>query len=616
MRTFVGYILLILMIPFLFVLIFLSYSEWTEAKSVKQILAEHTPIEQIKLQQTSYLTDGAGEVISEITNGQDRIYLEDDQIPSFLKQVFIVAEDRHFYEHTGVNVMAISRALIANSQSDDIEQGGSTITQQLARNLYLTNEKTYNRKLSELLYSYQLEQTLSKSEILELYINAIYFQNGVYGIEAAAQFYFSKTVNDLTRAELAFLAAIPNNPSLYDPLVHFEQTKKRQVRLLNQMVEENNLTQAEFDQLTNEPVILHVSERIDRYPDYVTYVQKEFKDLVAAQEGLTRSLQSSDTETRNKAEQQLEEKTTELLQSGITIHTALDPAIQEISQKAIQAELNDTEIEGAAVVIQHHTHKLVSLIGGTNYKKNSFHRAYQSYRQPGSAIKPLLVYAPYLEETGAPLTSTISSEAYCENGYCPKNYSGIGYGNVTLLKAFAQSYNTTAVRLLEKTGINTSFSYLKPFDFQKVVKKDHVLPAAVGGFTYGMSPLELTSAYTSFQDGTYQPARAIVKVTTREGDVLLEWKDQVQTVWSTQTTTKMRTLLHEVMVNGTAKNAYVPTSYIGGKTGTTNNVNDLWFVGLTEDYTTGVWVGYDLPQSMEHIQSSSPHLTIWRNINK
>ena len=226
-------------------------------------------------------------LISEISLSKKRINLRNREIPSFLKELFVVTEDRQFYQHAGIDAAAISRALLINSNSNSIEQGASTITQQLARNLYLTQEKTYNRKITELLYAYQMERILSKQEILDLYINAIYFNNGVYGIEAASQFYFSQSATKLSKAELAFLAAIPNNPEKYNPLKHFDATKTRQERILKQMVQENKLTKKEYEQLVQEKIILKVRSSIDLYPDYVTYVHQELKELVATNEGLT-----------------------------------------------------------------------------------------------------------------------------------------------------------------------------------------------------------------------------------------------------------------------------------------------------------------------------------------
>ncbi|MCD1161444.1 transglycosylase domain-containing protein [Peribacillus frigoritolerans] len=608
MRTYLGYITISLLVPVLILFIFLSHQEWSLAQSPYHVLDERIPVESIELAQNSYMKAANGKVISEISTGEKRTYLKLEDIPLFLENLFIVTEDQKFYDHAGIDLSGISRALLINSQNKTIEQGGSTITQQLARNVYLSHDRTYNRKLSELIYAYQIERKKSKPEIMELYLNAIYFSNGAYGIEAASQYYFSKPTEELTKAELAFLAAIPNNPEYYNPLEHFDATKKRQERMLEQMVANGALEQAEYEKLIKSTIKLDLSTPVDLYPDYVTYVHQELKNLVASSEGLDKSLQS--------AEAELDKKVKKLLNSGVTIHTALDTKLQTQSKTAVQSKIGVNDIEGALVVIQHHTHELVSLIGGKDYKKNSFNRAYQSYRQPGSAIKPLLDYAPYLEETDADINQLVSGASYCSNSYCPKNYSGDSYGMVTLRTAFAQSYNTPAIRLFEKTGMEPSFKYLDTFDFKKVSKKDHHTSSAIGGFEYGMSPLELTNAYTSFHDGNYQPARAITKVTDQEGKVLYKWKDRSKEIWNKRTVAKMRQLLHETTLSGTARKAYFPTDYVGGKTGTTNDVKDMWFVGLTAHYTTGVWIGRDKPSNLQSIYSHSPHLLIWKDISQ
>ncbi|WP_419882086.1 transglycosylase domain-containing protein [Peribacillus sp. B-H-3] len=616
MRTILGYIFILMLVPFLYILLVFSVNEWTHAQSVEQLLDKKVNYKSITIPQTSYMTDDAGKIISEISNAERRIYLSQKDIPEFLKQLFITIEDRSFYQHSGVDALAIGRAILVNSKHDSFSQGGSTITQQLARNLYLTQEKTYNRKLTELLYSWQLEKKLTKSEILELYINAIYYQNGSYGIEAASQFYYSKPLKQLSKAEIAYLAAIPNNPTLYNPLTHYQLTKKRQERILQQMLQANKLSKAEYQTAIHEKIKLDISKPKSLYPDYTVYALQEFSQLVAQSEGLSEKLKSHNSKTRKEANEKLSKKVKLLLQSGITIHTALDPSIQKRARQSVQMRLAGSEAEGAAAVIQHNTHRLVSLIGGKNYKINSFNRAYQSFRQPGSAIKPLLVYAPYFEDSHATTADRVSGANYCKNGYCPKNYTRKSYGMVTIKKAFAESYNTPAIRLFEKNGIERSFRHLEPFHFKEVTAADHRLTAAVGGFAYGMSPLELTDAYTSFTDGTYQPARAITSVTDKSGKTLYRWNDHSAVVWNGDTVRKMRELLHEVIVDGTAKKAYIPSSYIGGKTGTTNGVKDMWFVGLTEDYTTGVWVGKDRPAGLAAIQPSAPHLMIWKDINK
>lgn len=557
-----------------------------------------------------------GTIISEIHRPYNRINLEFTEIPPFLIQLFIVSEDQHFYDHVGFDLTSIGRALAINMKSNEIEQGASTITQQLARNLFLNNEKSYNRKLSELLYSYEIERKYTKEEILKLYINAIYFQNGAYGIEAASELYFQKKTKELSKAELAFLAAIPNNPSLYNPVNNFEQTKERQERLIDQLSNHQVITAQEGEKIKSEPILLSMKERTDLFPDYVTYAEAELKELIGLQEGFTSKLLSAKTEKeKNELDIKLDKRLEEVVASGIIIETALDTAIQNRAKNAVTRNLPYPEIQGAAAVIDHETHQLVALVGGKEYKKHDFNRGFQAYRQPGSAIKPLLVYAPYFERTHASLGKKINANSFCKNGYCPQNYGGGQYGTVTLEQAFIHSYNTPAVRILDTIGISNGFKDLANFHFRMVSKSDYTLAAAIGGFSYGMTPLELTSAYTVFaNDGQYQSARAIKKVTNTNGELLYSWSDPKIQVWNKDTTDKVRQLLRKTVQNGTARKAYLSTGYSGGKTGTTNDYKDYWFIGLTDQYTAGVWVGKDMPENIAYLESAAPQQHIWKEI--
>jgi len=613
MRTFAGYFFIFCAFLVLFLLINSFSKELEKFQPPQSYLDDKIAVKNIVLPQMSYITSADHEVISQITNEEKRINLSNEEIPQLLKDAFVVAEDRQFFEHKGIDFIAVGRAILKNAEEESITQGGSTITQQLARNLYLNQEKTYNRKLTELLYSLELEQHYSKDQLLQMYINAIYFGNGVYGIEAAAQFYFNKTAISLSDGELLFLAAIPNNPTNYDPLVNFNNTKARQERILDQLVLENKLASNMAELVKNEAIALHHGSKIDLFPDYVTYVEQELRQLIAHKEGLTESLSNKQEAIRQKTAVLLDKKVKEVLEAGVIIHTAIDTELQNKAKESLQQGLPFKEIEGAIVVIQHHTHELVSLIGAKDYKKYSFHRGFQSFRQPGSTIKPLLVYAPYIEQTSASLTDKIDASAFCSNGYCPQNYGGAKYGLVSLKSAFMWSYNTPAVRLLQQNGLRQSFAYLNNFNFTKVDEHDYLLPAAIGGFSYGMSPLELTAAYTSFQNGSFQQPRAIRSVTDKAGNILYEWDEEPLHVWSEETARKIRTLLTAVVLEGTAKGASFSTDgYIGGKTGTTNNTKDLWFIGLNDNYTTGVWVGKDLPANIEYIRQ--PQLSIWKTI--
>ena len=601
-RILSGYLLTLLLIPAFIAIVVLTFNEADKAESFNKILDEKTDLNETKLSQTSLISASNGMTITEIFRPMNRRYLSSYEIPDFIKDIFIVSEDKNFLKHPGFDLPAIGRAMAINTQSDGIEQGASTITQQLARNLYLDHHQSYNRKLSEILYAYQLERTFSKTEIMEQYLNAIYFQNNAYGIQAAADFYFQKKPLELSEAEQAFLASIPNNPSQYDPLKHFDKTKKRQERLIDQLAVHGFLPLEDAEKLKNEQIALKVKKRKDMYPDYTSYVLNELRELVSEQEKLNDPAKAN-------------ERVNELLSSGIYIHTGLDPVRQERLKKALTEHIPNQHIEGAAAVVNHETGQIVALAGGKNYRTGDFNRSFQAFRQPGSSIKPLLVYAPYFERTNTSTNSKIDAGPICVKGYCPKNYGGSIYGMATLEKSFIHSYNTPAVRLLQKVGVKEAFKDLSRFQFEKVTPQDHVLASAAGGFTTGMSPLELTQAYTIFSNkGFYMKQRAIVKVTNLKGELLYQWNEEPVQIWSPSTIDKVRELLQKTVSSGTARKAASAGQAAGGKTGTTNDFKDLWFIGFNGPLTAGVWVGKDLPQSIESITNHSPHLLIWRDI--
>lgn len=615
LRTFFGYLMILITIPIFIALLFLTTAESKTVRSFNDVLDEKIEISPINLKQTSFINDKNENIVSQLYKDENRIYLSIDDVPKFLIDLFIESEDKHFYDHLGFDLTAIGRALAINIKANEVEQGASTITQQLARNQFLTHEKTYNRKLSEVLYAYGLERAFSKDQLLELYINTIYFQNGNYGIEAAAQYYFQQSTAELTKAELAFLAAIPNNPTLYNPLTNFNKTKERQERLLKKLNESGLITKKEFKSISAEKIMLNVKNKTNLYPDYTTYVEAEFKQLIAEKEGFNKRLKNAKEKERKNIEQQLNDRVEELLQTGLTIHTALDPNLQTKTVNAVNKRLPYNDVQGAAAVINNETNKIVALSGGKQYKKYDFNRAFQAIRQPGSTIKPLIAYAPYFERTKASIYESINADSFCIGKYCPKNYGGGQYGNVTLETAFIHSFNTPAVRLLQRVGIEEAFSDLKPFNFTHVSKSDYHYPAAIGGFTYGMSPLELTSAFTVFaNDGFYKQPRAITKVTDSDGHLLYKWEDDNIKVWNIQTVNKLNDLMSKTVQSGTARKANINKQYVGGKTGTSNDYKDLWFVGLTDELTAGVWVGKDKGGNVESINSTSPQILIWRDI--
>ncbi|UXH43694.1 penicillin-binding protein [Rossellomorea vietnamensis] len=613
MRVFAGYITVISFMLIFFTTLFFATGEWNKVQSFQQELEHAVSTDSIDLNRTSLLLDGDGKVFSEV-NRPYRLYLADEKIPPFLKDILVASEDQHFYEHVGFDAGAILRAVVKNLVFTHIQQGGSTITQQLARNLYLDQEKTYNRKLTELFYAHEIEQSLSKDEILELYMNVIYFSNGVYGIETASQYYFQKSVTDLNQAEMAFIASIPNNPGKYDPLDHFDQTKVRQERLLDILVSTSKLSKDEAEKLKKMPINLNVRKKTDLYPDYAFYVENELKELIALNEGYKLELENTASEEeRNRIAGKLEERFQDVISSGVRIQTALQPALQQKSVRALNGQLNE-DLQGATVTIDNKSRMIVALSGGRDYQKYNFNHAFQAFRQPGSVIKPLLVYGPYIEKFKAEINDKVNANQYCVGEYCPINYGGIQPGTVTLQQSLAQSYNGSALRLMEKVGIEKAFQAISPFSFERVIKEDKTFASSIGGFTYGMSPLELTDAYTSFIDGRYQESHAIISVSDSHGKILYQWKKNPKKVWSADTTAKMRKMLNEGATSGTGRAAYVSKPYVGIKTGTTNNYHDYWVMGLTDTLTTGVWVGHDIPRDMSEIERQRPSHKVWQEI--
>ena len=613
MKQFIGYVIIICFFPLIYLLADKIWEEAAQTQAHQQQLEKEIQLPEIHSQLPVKMFDRNGNLFDE-DYVEWREPLSLDEIPEIVKQIFILSEDRDFYQHIGFDMSAIMRALVANAGESSIQQGGSTITQQLVRMLYLSDEKTYERKLMEIFYAHELEKLYEKDEILEMYLNEMYFANQVYGIGGAATYYFNKPLQELSVAQMAFIAAIPNNPSLYDPLKNFENTKARQERLLDLLANEHIITAEEANTYKKEPIKLKIKQKTQKYPAYSTYVLHELKQLIAEKEGYAKKMEQATPDAKKLVQKELNEKVKELLHSGIIIHTALDSEKQDKIENSIDSLLTIPNLQASAVLIDNSAREIVNIYGGKDYKKYDFHRAYQAQRQPGSSFKPLIVYAPLFETTNYTPTSTVNGGKICIGNFCPQNYGGAVYGNVSIKTAFKYSLNTAALRLFTKVGVDNAFHYLNQFHFESIVEKDQNYSAALGGLTYGVTPIEMADAYTSFIDGSYVRAHAIRKVTDLEGNVLYEWPTERKQIWSEQTVQYMRSLLSEVVRSGTGRGIYVNSSYIGAKTGTTNDYKDFWLAGLSNEYTASVWIGYDQPKSMQSLERAKIHFTIFNRI--
>jgi len=351
-----------------------------------------------------------------------------------------------------------------------------------------------------------------------------------------------------------------------------------------------------------------VKDKIQSYPMYSTYVLQELKWLIAEKEGYADRLSSTDNEEeKKKIKAQLDIRLNTLFQNGLIIHTALDPTKQQHDEEKMSAILGTSPWQAAGAAIENQSREIVSLYAGKNYEKFDFHRAFQGTRQPGSAFKPLAVYAPFFETTSHTPDSIVNGGRYCVGSFCPQNYGGYTYGDVSIRTAFRHSYNTSALRLFQTVGVETAFHYLNRFHFRSIVEKDYNYAASLGGLTYGVTALELADAYTSFIDGSYVLAHSIRKVTALDGTELYSWDTQREQIWSPKTVKYMRELLADVVANGTGQGVYSNSSYVGAKTGTTNDYRDYWLAGLNNEYTAAVWLGYDKPQSMQQLEEYKIH---------
>lgn len=616
MNQLFGYIVILCSIPLLLLIGNEAWKEIAKAEQHQQLIKQSIELPEVASTLPITLYDADDKIFSEeYTEWSQPLALE--EIPEIAKQLFIYSEDEGFYQHIGFDVSAIARALIANTSEQSIQQGGSTITQQLVRMRYLTTDKTYERKLMELFYAYEIEKTYSKDEIFEMYLNEMYFSNQVYGIGAAASYYFNRPLSKLSIAEIAFISAIPNNPSLYDPVLHFENTKNRQERLIDKLTEHAIISADEAKTYKNEPIELNIKQKVQLYPSYSTFVLKELEWLIAEQTGYREKIaMTSDKMEKEFLQLELKKKTDTILRQGVHVYTALQPNKQQQDETAINRLLPNTGLQASATIIDNETHEVISIFGGKDYKKHDLHRAFQSPRQPGSAFKPISVFAPYFEETSATPYSIVSGGPYCVGNFCPDNYGRIWYNNITLETAFKNSVNTSALRLYNAIGIETAFAYINRFNFKSIIEKDRTSAAALGGLTYGVTSLEMADAYSSFIDGYYTPVHSIRKVTDLTGETLFSWPQNREEIWSASTTKTMRNLLNETVTTGTGKGLYSSTGYIGAKTGTTNDFKDYWIAGLTNDYTAAVWIGYDQPRSMEAIESAKIHFSIFNAITK
>lgn len=545
------------------------------------------------IQQTLLIYDSNDELMSSLYSKQNRINISIDDVPKDVQSAFLSAEDSRFYSHNGIDVIRVFGALLSDIKSGSLKEGASTISMQLIKNTHLSNEKAWSRKIEEALLTLKLESTYSKQQILEYYLNTVYFGRGAYGIEAAAQTYFGISAKDLTLAQGALLAGVIKSPAKYAPHLKMANSISRRNLILDLMVKYEYISQSQADEAKNEAVTLNLKDNtalID-HGYFIDTVMLEAAEKLGV-----------DQET--------------LLSSGYRVYTTMDTDLQTTCEELYKDDslfpksTSDVKPQSAMVVLDSKTSEIKAIIGGRNYTARfGLNRATQVKRQPGSAIKPILVYAPALESGNYTAASVFNDTRTDFNGYSPKNSGNVYHGIVTLRDSLTYSYNVPAVTLMQKLGV----TYCKDFAQKLGItfeESDNSLSIALGGFTKGVTPLELATAYTALANsGTYTKSTTIRKIEDSEGNVVYQSEADKTQVMSEDTAFILTNILQSVIDDGTGKKMALSNVELAGKTGTVSigegqGNRDAWMVAYNSDYTAVVWMGYDKTDSTHYLASS------------
>ena len=540
--------------------------------------------------------DNDDKVIYTTASAEHRLPVKFDKVPKAVRNAFISIEDNRFYEHGGIDYRGTLRAFISNITGQEV-QGGSTITQQLAKNAFLSQERTISRKIKEAFLAKQLENKYTKDEILTMYLNQIYFGEGAYGVESASLTYFGKHIQDVNLAEAATLAAIPKSPNYYDPMENPKANKERRDLVLDQMVKYGHITQEEAQTAKAANVKIRAASSGAK-KDLRSYFFDYITQLVIDKFGADA-----------------------LYKGGLKIYTTLDSSMQGYAEDALKylpdIYTNDPDHliqpQAGVVAIDPTTGYIKAMVGGRGQDK--FNRAVLAQRQPGSAFKAF-VYLTAMDQ-GMTAATTVEDKPLVRGGWAPQNAGGGWHGTVTLRTALSKSYNIPAIRVALKVGTDNVLKMAKAAGITTLVESgtytDNNPAMALGGLSKGVTPLDMATAYgTIAANGVYHKPVAIRKIVDRNGKIIYEHKDEGKQVISAKAAYQTTDILKDVLVSGTAAGSGLGRP-AAGKTGTTDSSKDAWFVGYTPNLSCAVWVGDDRSRSMGSMYGSGAPLSIWHS---
>ncbi len=577
---------------------------------------EDMNIHNLTLNTPSYIYYGENDKTPDVVSTADNIlWVDYDKISDNMKDAIVAIEDERFYQHNGVDFKrtagAIFKFMLSKIGIGEADYGGSTITQQVIKNITQEKDRTATRKVKEIMRAIALEKQFSKDEILTLYLNVVYFANKCYGVESAANTYFDKSASELDIAEAAMIAGITQRPSAFNPYTNPDNALSKRNIVLKKMYELGKISEEEYEDAKESKLGV-----VDKNSSSNSSITSYFEDQLILD--ILNDLQTQHGYSEDYAKQQL-------YNGGLKIYATADPEIQEIMEDVYENTSNfpNKSIQSAMTVIDPYTGQIKGIVGGIGKKTGShiLNRATQSKRQPGSAIKPLSAYAPALEKGKITAASVITDEEITigSDDWTPSNsYKGFK-GDMTVREAIGRSTNTIAVQVVDKIGINTSYTYLKDtFRLSGIESKDkNYSSLSLGGLTKGASTTEMAAAYATFvNSGKYIKPHTYTKVVDSNGKILLENSEKGTRAIKATTAYIMSDLLLAPVNEsyGTARVAKIPGIDTYGKTGTTNDNFDKWFIGYTTHYVGAVWTGYDSPKAIS--SSSNPSTAVWAKIMK
>jgi penicillin-binding protein 1A len=523
--------------------------------------------------ETSYIYDIKGTLLYSLHDEANREVVDLGEVSPHLKRAVLAIEDSYFYSHRGINPSSVGRALLANVQAGSTVEGGSTITMQLVKNLFLTPEQAISRKVAEAVLSLRLEQIFAKDQILEMYLNQVYWGHNTSGVETASQSYFNKSAKDLSLAEAAMMAGLIQAPEEYSPFVNYGLAKQRQATVLGRMRQLGWITAEEEAAAKAQPLLVGevTSFRTSVAPYVTEAVVQELKEIFG-----------------NDA----------VLKGGMRVQTTVDLNMQRMAEETVQrnhALLRQRGMRAdqmALVAIDPRTHFVKAMVGGVDYDKSQFNRAVQAQRQPGSAFKPFVYYAAFASGRYTPDTIIQDTPVSYPDGYeyySPRNYDGSFMGNIPIRTALEVSRNVPAVKLGQAIGISRIIEICRLLGIESPM--DPVISLPLGAVD--LTPMEMAGAYATFaSNGWHSDPTFIVQVTDSNGNVLLDNTPKPQLILDPWATAALTDVLQGVIARGTGTAAQIGRP-AAGKTGTTDSQRDVWFVGYVPQLSTAIWVGND-----------------------